>query len=331
MLVIVRVLGGYLCHFLLHTEPHPARCRCPCSSRATFAGRPGTAWSSSLRGGHDRLGRAEVREQRPLAGRADPGQLVQQRAGHRTVAANAVVGDRKAVGLVADALEQLQLRRGVVEHERRWPPGLKHLLDALGQRDDRDPALAQRAQRPQAGRELSGAAVDHDEAGQRGEARVISRVVRGDVRLALPLGVAALEHLGHRGVVVGHARFQRADAKAPVVGLLRRAALEHDHRGDRVIAAEIGDVEALDPDRRRVQPEHPLQPFERIYPALAATLGAQALGVEREQRVALGQLQHPPLLPALGRADLHGTVAAAGQRGGEGQLALRAHRAAVPA
>ena len=46
-------------------------------------------------------------QQRPLAGRPDAGQLVEDRGGHLLVAPGAVVGDREPVGLVADALEQL--------------------------------------------------------------------------------------------------------------------------------------------------------------------------------------------------------------------------------
>ena len=252
-------------------------------------------------------------EQRALARRADAGQLVEQRAGHRAVAAGAVVGDREAVRLVADALQQLQLGGRVVEHERRAAAGQEDLLDPLGQRDDRDAALAKAVQRAEAGRQLTLAAVDHDQVRQRGEARVVGGVVRGDVRLALPLGEAPAQHLGHRGEVVGGA-LGGADLEAAVVGLLRRAALEHDHRGDRVRAAEVGDVEALDPDRRRVEAERLLQPVERLHAALAAALGAQPLLVEREPRVALGQLEDAPLLAALGGAQLDRPAAAAGQR-----------------
>src|SRR5581483_8847618 len=60
-------------------------------------------------GRHDRLRRAEVRQQRALARGADPGQLVEQRARHRLVAAGAVVGYREPMRLVAHALQQLQL------------------------------------------------------------------------------------------------------------------------------------------------------------------------------------------------------------------------------
>ena len=79
-------------------------------------------------------------------------------------------------------------------------------------------------------------------------------------------------------------------------------------------AAEVGDVEALDPDRRHVEAERLLQPLERLDAALAAALGAQPLLVEREPRVALGELEDPALLAALGGAQLDRPAAAAGER-----------------
>ena len=82
-------------------------------------------------------------------------------------------------------------------------------------------------------------------------------------------------------------------------------------------AAEVGDVEALDPDRRHVEAERALQPLQRLDAALAAALGAQVLLVEREARVALGQLEDAALVAALGGAQLDGPAAAAGKGLGE--------------
>ena len=87
-------------------------------------------------------------------------------------------------------------------------------------------------------------------------------------------------------------------------------------------AAEVGDVKALDPDRRRLQPERLLQPLERLDAALAAALGAQPLLVQRQHGVALGELEDPALLAALGRAQLDRAAAARGQRLGQ-RLAAR--------
>src|SRR5204862_1958353 len=103
---------------------------------------------------------------------------------------------------------------------------------------------------------------------------------------------------------------EAADVEAPVVGLLRRAALEDDHRRGRVRAHQIGDVEALDAQRQRVEPQRLLQPVERLDALLAAALGLQPLLVERELGVALGELEDPALVAALGGADLDARAAA---------------------
>ena len=62
--------------------------------------------------------------------------------------------------------------------------------------------------------------------------------------------------------------------------------------------AEVRDVEALDPHRQRVQRERLAQVVERVHPLLAPPLGAQLVLLEREPRVALGELVEPPLLAA---------------------------------
>ena len=91
-------------------------------------------------------------------------------------------------------------------------------------------------------------------------------------------------------------------------------------------AAQVGDVEALDADRRHIEPERELQALERLNATLAAALAAQLLLLEGQAGIALGQLEDPALLPALGRAQLHRPVAAARQRsrqrGAPGELAL---------
>ena len=79
-------------------------------------------------------------------------------------------------------------------------------------------------------------------------------------------------------------------------------------------AAEVGDVEALDPDRGGVQPECLLEALERLHPRLAAALRFQPLLVEGELGVALGELEDAPLLAALGDPHLERAVAAAGER-----------------
>ncbi len=117
----------------------------------------------------------------------------------------------------------------------------------------------------------------------------------------LPAPKPPLEHLLHRGEVVGGGR---EDLEAAIVGLLRRATLEHDHARDGVRAHQRRDVEALDPQRDRVEVERLLEAVERLDALLATALGAELLLVDRELRVALGELENPALVAALGNPDL---------------------------
>ena len=82
-------------------------------------------------------------------------------------------------------------------------------------------------------------------------------------------------------------------------------------------AAEVGDVEALDPYRRHVEAERVLEPVERVDAALATALDPQAVLVECEARVALGELEDAALVAPLGGAQLDGAAAAAGECLGE--------------
>ena len=63
--------------------------------------------------------------------------------------------------------------------------------------------------------------------------------------------------------------------------------------------------------------QRPLEPVERLDALLAPALGLELLLVEREPRVALGQLEDAPLAAALGRADLDRAAAALAQQLGE--------------
>ena len=78
-------------------------------------------------------------------------------------------------------------------------------------------------------------------------------------------------------------------------------------------AADVRDVEALDPHRQRGEPKLALQPVERLHALLAPALGLELLLVEREPGVALGEVEDPPLGAALGRPDLHRAAAALGE------------------
>jgi hypothetical protein len=84
-----------------------------------------------------------------------------------------------------------------------------------------------------------------------------------------------------------------------------------------VRAHEVRDVEALDPQRQQVEAEGVLQPVERLDALLALALVLELLLVQREDRVALGELEDPPLVAALGGAHLHLRAALLAQRLGD--------------
>ena len=112
--------------------------------------------------------------------------------------------------------------------------------------------------------------------------------------------VAAGQDLRHGAVIV--AGLDLADREAPVIALLGRAALEDDHRGDGVGAADVRDVEALDPHRQDVHLQRGLEPVDRVDALLAPALGLELLLVEREPGVALGEVEDAALAAALGGA-----------------------------
>src|SRR5215218_9898534 len=86
---------------------------------AYFARQAGHCLELLAGGGEESLRRAEVLQQGALAGGADPGQLVEDRAfEHAAVTAAAVVLDREAVGLVADPLQEPRGLRVSGEVER---------------------------------------------------------------------------------------------------------------------------------------------------------------------------------------------------------------------
>ena len=122
---------------------------------------------------------------------------------------------------------------------------------------------------------------------------------------------AARDHLGHRGEVV--LALLAAHRELAVVRLLRDAVLEHDHRADDLLALDVRDVEALDPDRQRLEVQHLAQLLERLDAARRLRLGDERLRRERELGVLLRELLQPPLLAALGRAHLDARAAQLGE------------------
>ena len=117
-----------------------------------LVGQPGQRLQLLERGLLDLADPTELLHQPLLAGLAEAGDAVEHRGGHALAPQLAVVRDGEAVGLVADALEQVE-RLAVAGHRAGLAlPRHVDLLEALGQRGDRDlllePELLEHLARP---------------------------------------------------------------------------------------------------------------------------------------------------------------------------------------
>ena len=160
-------------------------------------------------------------------------------------------------------------------------------------------------------RQLSLAAVDHDEVRRRREALV---------PLLRPFGQpgeTARDHLGHGREVI-HAGLA-PHAELAVVGFPGDAVREDHHRADVLRAHGRRDVEALDPDRQRLQVQGFAELLQRLVPAQALLLRDGRLRLQHVPRVLRGQFLQPALLSALGDPDVDAGAAPLGEELREGR------------
>src|SRR5215210_9292726 len=111
-------------------------------SAVYFAGDPSEeSWDRLQfleRGVQERFGGAEVVEYLLFPFGADAGEVVQDRGGHGPAAEFGVVGVGEAVGLVTDALEEMQFWGVALQDHRLGAARLEDLLIALGERAQGD-------------------------------------------------------------------------------------------------------------------------------------------------------------------------------------------------
>ena len=219
-----------------------------------------------------------------LAPGTDARHLVEDRDRLRLGAQLAVEGDRETVRLVADLLDQVERGRAGGQHDRRLVPGHEDLLVRLGQAADGDvePELLELGHRS---RELRLAAVDHEQVGARPEA-LVGHALRG---------VAAAEHLLHAHEVVGLIKLG-ADFEAAVLALVGPAVGEDDHGRHREGAVQGGDVETLDPHRRRIEGQGALELEQGLVGAVVGVARADHVAVEGMAGVAGGHLEQADLV-----------------------------------
>ena len=234
------------------------------------------------------------------------------------------MGDREPVGLVAHPLEEVQPLGGAGEDHRVLLVGQPDLLETLGQPADRDVDHPELAHRRLGGRHLGRPAVDDDQARARRRTCAAGRS-RGRPASARtrwrPRWTGLLveqppeppgDHLVHGGHVV--LPLDPLDHEPAVLALARQAVLEDDHARHDLGALEVGDVVALDAQRRRVEPERLLDLLQRL--VAGGEVGAP-LGLVHHQRlagVAGDRLLQGALVAALGHADAHPAPPALGEQ-----------------
>src|SRR5438309_179130 len=136
----------------------------------------------------DRLHRAEVSQERALARGSDPLDRIERRRQCLAGPHLAVVGDREAVRLIADPLDEKHPGRAALLDDRLRPAGRKDLLAFFGQGERGNVRVARGFHHLERRAQLALAAVDENEVGPAGEGPVPD-----DVRLLATLrGLEAL-------------------------------------------------------------------------------------------------------------------------------------------
>src|SRR5450759_755290 len=178
------------------------------------------------------------------------------------------------MGLVADALDKEHAGRAVLLDDRLRAPWREDLLLFLGQREGRDVRVARRLEHLEHRAELASTPVDEDEVGTARERAVPHHVgilaALGGLETLQPSPETVLQHRE----VVGS--WNELDLEMTVVIVARPTVLEDDHRPDRRVALEVGDVVALDALGRRLQVESLSQRGEHRLRAAAVVVGLDA-------------------------------------------------------
>ena len=228
---------------------------------------PGTSAISSTVAARSFFSEPNRLSRRLAAHLTEPGHVVEQALDHRLGPPRPVVGDREPVRLVADPLEQVEPLAGARQDHRVLLAGQPDLLEPLGQPAHRDVVDAELVERPLRGRDLRRPAVDDHQAGRVGElaaaGRSRGRPASGRSRRRRrpsansPVSTRSSSSRRNRRVItscIEATSFWPVDAldhEPAVLALAGQAVLEDHHRGDHLGALEVGDVVALDAQRRR--------------------------------------------------------------------------------
>src|SRR5262249_687770 len=249
---------------------------------------------------HHALESSEARQQLLAPLRAHAGDALERGRGAGLGAPRAVPGDREAVRLVADVLDQVETGMIGRQPERTLAdpqllqPGLA--LRTLGDADEGDVGKPDLGERRPRRPDLPLAPVDEDRVGR-------------DALPARDASVAARERLVERAVVV--ARREALDVVAAVFAPAHVHPIVHHARRDRRLAHRVADVEALDALRAVGQPQ---RFAERREPGpLRALLREPSL--ERLPRVFARHLEPGAPVPGRARDDAHRLLRVVAQAG----------------
>ena len=190
------------------------------------------------------------------------------------------------MGLVAGALQELERGAVPLEPDRDGRAGDEHLLLALGEGDHRHARKIELLHRRERSRQLAATPVDDDEVRCPREALV--RLAFADT------GEATGDHLADCADVV--LTVEATHGEGAVVGVLRLAVDEHDHRRDDRLALDVRDVEALDPKRQALEIQALAQLLERRHAPQPLGLARRRIGCERDARVLGRELDQAALL-----------------------------------
>src|SRR4029077_12377801 len=226
-------------------------------------------------------GRPEMVQQCPLTPCPNPCDLIERRLTERLGALGPVRANRKAVCLIAEALQKVEDRVPGIEREWRSPrqkealaPGVA--VGALGYRPDRDVVNAELVKNALCGIELSQAAVDQNEVGP--HASIAFRIFLEGPRKT------ALQHFTHHCVIVpagyGFARLRcaacvrrsvnsrrgsdTANGKFPIGVFNETIGSRDDHRADRICTLDVAVVVDFDAVERPLKPKCGVHAVEQL-------------------------------------------------------------------
>ena len=228
---------------------------------------------------------------RRLAG-PDAAQVVEQGVARLGSSLLPVIADREAVSLVADALQQLETRRGAVEHDRAAAGRERRRAPPAWRARRRRPAAARTRASPRAPRT---AAPSRRPRPRDWESRRRTRPSRERwtaLRRARSGGTAPPRAPRSRPVALTDAGPRTSDT-APCAAVHR---WKTDHRADCLAALGGRDVEALDAHGQALEVERLAQLLERRHATQLLPLGRRRRRHERELRVLRRELRKPALV-----------------------------------